>query len=357
MSNREEAIRRLREDTRPITGGEQFEVRFYQPEDGYGVARLMYAVYGDGYPIDTFYIPEQLTEANRSGSIRSVVARTDSGEVIGHLAFYRSSAPNPEMYEVGQGLTLPAYRSCHVYERCTELLFSLMRDGIVKHSFGEAVCNHIITQKVAGPTGMIETALEVDLMPASAYAKEEASSGRVSCLLYFRIGNDQPRRLCLPDCYEQQIRFMLEGSALVREIVPARDLPLRHESIMSLDRFEGAGVCRCTINEPGEDLAERLAALEKELRSQRYVVLQCFLPLGTPAAATTVETLRTAGFFLGGFLPAWFGDDGLLMQKRFEQPEFDTIKLYSERAGKILTMVRADWQRSQECTTHRSTEI
>ena len=72
---------------------------------------------------------------------------------------------------------------------------------------------------------------------------------------------------------------------------------------------------------------------------------QCFVPLGTPAAAATVATLRSVGFFLGGFLPAWFGDDGLLMQKLFVTPCFDDIKLYSERARTILELVKTDWQR------------
>jgi len=347
MTPREEAIKRLREDSCPLPAGEPFTVDFYRPEDGYGVARLMYSVYGDGYPIDTYYIPEQLTEENRAGRIRSVVARTDSGQVVCHEAFYRSSSPNPELYEMGLGLTLPAYRGSLAFARCTNLLISLVENGTIKAIYGEAVCNHTITQKVAGVVKFVETGIEVDLMPATAYAKEQASDGRVSCLMYFRIGQDQRRPLCLPDCYGEQIRFMMEEIGIDRELIQPSSELLCDVSELEVEQFDGPGVCRCNINRPGKDLKERLSALEQEICSKNYALQQCFVPLGTADAAASVEVLRSAGFFLGGFLPAWFGDDGLLMQKLYVEPGFDSIKLHSERAKTIMEMVRADWKRSK----------
>jgi len=119
MTLRQEAIRRLAADSRPLPETEPFSTRLYQPEDGYGVTRLFYAVYGDGYPVDTFYLPEQLTEENRAGRIRSVVARTEDGQVVSHIALYRSSAPNPDLYEYGLGLTLPAYRASLAFAAAT----------------------------------------------------------------------------------------------------------------------------------------------------------------------------------------------------------------------------------------------
>ena len=347
MTTREAAIRRLQQDTTPMPEGEAFTVDFYRPEDGYGVARLMYAVYGDGHPADTYYIPDQLTEENRAGRIRSAVARTSDGQVVCHEAFYRSSAPNPELYELGMGLTLPPYRGSLAFARCTSLLLSLIENGTIKAAFGEAVCNHIITQKLSLQYQFTETALEVDLMPATAYTKEQASNGRVSCLMYFRIGQDQRRPLCLPDGYVEQLRFMMEGVGIDRErIQPSAEL-LSDVSELEIEQFDGPGVCRCNINRPGKDLAQRLATLEQEICSRNYALLQCFVPLGAADAAAAVAVLRSAGFFLGGFLPAWFGYDGLLMQKLYVEPGFEAIKLHSERAKTIMEMVRTDWQRSK----------
>ena len=348
MTPREAAIKRLQEDTSPLPAGEPFTVDFYRPEDGYGVARLVFSVYGDGYPIDTFYRPEKLTEEVQSSRIRNVVAKTDNGQVICHTAFYRSSAPNPELYEAGLGLTLAAYRGSLAFARCNNLLLSLMEDGTIKAAFGEAVCNHIITQKMSIQYKFTETALELDLMPAAAYTKEQSADGRVSCLMMFRIDQDQRRPLCLPDCYAEQLRFMMEGVGIDRErIQPASEL-LSDVSELEIEQFDAPGVCRCNISRPGKDLAQRLAALEREICAKNHVLLQCFVPLGNADAAASVAVLRSAGFFLGGFLPAWFGEDGLLMQKLYVEPGFDAIKLHSERAKTIMEMVRTDWQRSKE---------
>lgn len=348
MMTRDEAIKRLQADTRTLPDGESFAVDFFKPEDAYGVARLMYEVYGAGHPIDTYYIPERLIEENQAGRIRSVVARTDSGQVVCHEAFYRSSAPNPDLYEMGMGLTLPGYRGSLAFARCTSLLISLVENKTIKAIFGEAVCNHIITQKAAIPVKFIETGLELDLMPADPYQKEKASQGRVSCLMLFRVEQDRERPLCIPDCYAEQLRFMMAGLGLKRQLLQPSDLPADTASELQTEQFPSAGVCRCNITVTGQDLAEQLVTLEQELRDQGYAVLQCFVPLGTATAATTVATLRNSGFFLGGFLPVWFGDDGLLMQKLFVEPSFDAIKLYSERSRTILEMVRADWQHSKE---------
>lgn len=348
MTARQEAIRRLQQDTSPLPEGEPFTVDFYRPEDGYGVARLMYTVYGDGHPIDTYYIPEQLTDANKSRRVISVVARTESGQIVCHEAFYRSSAPNPDLYELGMGLTLPAYRGSLAFARCSNLLLSLLENGTIKAIFGEAVCNHTTTQKMVQRLGFVESGIELDLMPGDTYQKEQPAAGRVSCLMAFRVDHDPERPLCIPDCYTEQISFMMEGFKLKRLLTQPATPPLPSVSMLETERFSSAGVCRCSITATGSDLAVRLAELEQELRSQEYSLLQCFVPLGTATAAATVDILRACGFFLGGFLPAWFGDDGLLMQKLFSEPCFDAINLHSERSRTLLELVRTDWQRSRK---------
>jgi len=62
-----------------------------------------------------------------------------------------------------------------------------------------------------------------------------------------------------------------------------------------------------------------------------------------------VKILRTKGFFLGGVLPQWFDDDGLLMQKVLFTHDFESIQLYSERARRIRDFVKSDWERTSTC--------
>jgi hypothetical protein len=79
--DRTEALRLPALDHRNVPEGEEYAAGYIEPSDGPGVARLFYSVYGDGYPIDTYYIPERLAEENSRGNIRSVVVRTTSGDI------------------------------------------------------------------------------------------------------------------------------------------------------------------------------------------------------------------------------------------------------------------------------------
>ncbi len=344
---RQKAIQQLAADDRPLPAGEPFTTRFYQPEDGPGVARLFYAVYGDGYPIDTFYLPDRLTEENRACRIRSAVAVTGEGDVVCHEALYRSSAPNPGLFEFGLGLTLPAYRASLAFARCSQLLMTLPGTEGIDAFFGEAVCNHVITQKLTRQVGTVETALEPALMPARAYEAEQSAQGRVSCLMAFKVVQDHKRQLCIPDIYRKQITFLLEGCNLNRELITSDTSLPSSPAILESALFPEAGVARCSITAAGDDLADRLRGLENDLRDKQFALLQCFVPLDASWAGPVVELMRQERFFLGGFLPVWFGGDGLLMQKLFVDPGFEAMQLHSERSGKIRELVQDDWSRTQ----------
>jgi len=343
--DRTEALRILARDQRTVPEGEEYEAAYFEPSDGPGVARLFYAVYGDGYPIDTYYIPERLAEENRRGTIRSVVTRTTSGDVVSHVALYRSSPPNPNLYEYGVGLTLPSYRPTMAFFRATQLLMKLVGTEGIDGFFGEAVCNHVITQKLSKHAKAIETAVEPALMPAEAYEAEQSAEGRVGCLVFFRVDRDHRRPLYLPAPYQDQVRWILDGLNLDRDVsVSDTHVP---DSVGEIDvkRFDFAGVARSTVTAPGTGLAERLAGLERELRADGYALSQFFIDLGKPWSGGVVEMLRQNGYALGGLLPVWFGDDGLLMQKHFTDPDFDGMKIYSDRGRRLVEMVKRDWER------------
>jgi hypothetical protein len=344
-TDRGEALDLLSRDRRTVPEGQEYAAGYFEASDGPGVARLFYAVYGDGYPIDTYYIPEQLAEENRRGSIRSVVTRTVSGEVVSHVALYRSSSPNPNLYEYGVGLTLPAYRPTMAFFRATQLLMKLVGHDGIDGFFGEAVCNHVTTQKLSRHSQAIETAVEPALMPASAYETEQSAEGRVGCLLYSRVVRDRRRTLYLPAAYQDEVRYLLDGLALDRDLVVSEAALPGNGGEIEVKRFDFAGVARCMVPAPDEGLSARLAELERQLRADGYALIQFFVDLGKPWSGGVVKQLRDHGYCFGGLLPIWFGDDGLLMQKHFVDPDFDGMKIYSDRGRRLLELVRRDWER------------
>ena len=342
--NRKEALRLLAADQRIVPEGEEYTADYFKPSDAPGVARLFHTVYGDGYPIDTFYIPERLAEENRLGNIRSAVARTSDGDVVAHVALYRGSPINPHLFEYGVGVSLPAYRQSMAFYRATELTMKLVGTNGIDGVFGEAVCNHTITQKLTKYSGLLETALEPALMPARAYEVEESADGRVGCIISFRVDTDCRRPLHVPPGYREELAFLLDGLNLDRELLFAR-LPLTgSKSAIDVKRFDLAGVARCVITVPGEDLGARLLHLEKELLKDSFSMIQFLVDLGKSWSGSAVELLNEHGYSLGGVLPIWFGSDGLLMQKHFVDPGFGGLKILTERGRSVFEIVRRDWE-------------
>ncbi len=334
-----------------IEPGQDVEIDLFRPADAPGVAELFRLVYGEGYPIPTFRRPELLIQENAAARTISSVARTLRGEIVGHNALYQS-APYRRIYESGAGLVHPAYRGGKGI--FTGLIAHGQEIGRTKFGveavFGESVCNHVFTQKATAGQGWVPHAIEVDLMPASAYVQERSAQGRVTSLLDVRTLKPRPHRVCLPAVYEGALRFLYDGLDDRRELDFGQG-PVPPEAATEIDVqvFSFAGVARLTAREAGADFDACVDAHEKGLRGQGTVVIQVWLKLDWPWVGTAVESLRQRGYFLGGILPRWFDVDGLLMQRIFGRPNWEGIRLYSARAEKILEIVKKDWEQTAGC--------
>jgi len=328
---------------------EPFQVDFFKPEDADGIARLFRAVYGEGYPVKIFYDPKALTQANASGDYYSIVARTTAGELIGVNHLFRS-APCKNLYEVGSGMVLKDYRQLGVNKA---MLTFLYEDWVptrknVEEVFGEAVCNHPYMQKTVLDASHVETAVEIALMPAEAYDKEKSSSGRVAALLIFRRYASKPHKVYIPAVYERELRFIYDGLDDVREVSFATEaIPEHQVSHAEMKVFDFAQVARIAMDTIGNDFEQYVYDLESYALDQNSSVIQLWLDLSVPWVGPAVDILRKKGFFLGGVLPRWFDHDGILMQKLFCSPDFEGIRLHSERSHKILEMIKQDWGRTQ----------
>jgi len=331
-----------------IEPGQTYEFDFFRPEDAEGVTRLFKTVYGDGYPIKTFIDPKLLIEENAAGRTISSVARTPKGDIVGHGALFHS-APYERVYESGAGLVHPAYRGGKgIY---TALGLRVVEGAAKKYEieqvFGESVCNHIFAQKGTAKAGWITQAIEVDLMPAEAYDKEKSASGRVTALLDFKTLKPKPHAVHLPAVYEKSMRFIYSGLDDDRDFVLSRDkLPSSIKTEIKTQVFDFAQVARLAVHNVGTDFESAFDEQEKTVKEKGGTVIQVWLKLSWPWIGRAVDVLRTRGYFLGGILPRWFDVDGMLMQKIIGDPNWEGIQLYSERAKKILEIIKKDWQRS-----------
>jgi acyl carrier protein len=342
-------VERIRRDWREIEPDSRYTVGPLKPGDGQGIAQLFYSVYGDRYPVEDYYVPESIERLNAEGALLTVVARLESGAVAGQGAYYQSSPPNKALFEFGQLLIAPEYRNSLMVAKIVREMDRLSRTmAQAQGFFGEAVCTHLVTQKLVDKHGYAECGLEVSLMPAGAYEKEGAGAQRVSCLLGARVDRDHHMPLHLPECYRQAMELILRGFSLDREIsFSAMDAPLATESSFDSRTFDFASVERVQVATVGSDFTDVVRTLDEDAKRRNLAVVQVFVNTGGPGAVFAVQALRARGFILGGLVPLWFGPDGLLMQKLYVEPEFDAINLFSDRSKALLGFIRADWDRAR----------
>ena len=326
-----------------LDSGERIFIHLFRPEDAPGIVRLFRAVYGDDYPVKRYYDPDALTTACETGENYSIVARTEDGEIIGHVGLFRSS-PYPGLYECGTGLVLPERRKSGVGQLVMHQTYERLAPAMgIEEVWGEPVCNHLHMQKMVVEHKHVETGLEVDLMPAETFAVEKTSSGRVSVMPGFRCYKSRPHTVYLPPVYEDPLKILystLDDRRTI-EIVEGQP-PAGSSSSASFEVFEFPQVVRIAVTAIGRDFESYFSSLEEKLLARNIKVFQVWVNLARPWTGSAVEVLRGRGYFIGGILPRWFDDDGMLMQKVTEPPNWEGIRLYSARAAQILEIIKKD---------------
>ncbi|RJQ58071.1 MAG: hypothetical protein C4530_11380 [Desulfobacteraceae bacterium] len=331
-----------------IEPGQEWEIDLFRPEDGDGVVRLFLSVYGKGYPVNTYIDRGLLIDENAAGRIISSVARTSKGDIVGHDALF-CSAPCDRIREAGAGVVHASYRGGKgIFGR---LVAHAMETGAkrfgVEAVYGESVCNHVFSQKMTQKLGWITQAIEVDLMPASAYEMEGSATGRVSSLFDCITLQSKPHSVFIPSCYEDALRFIYSGLDDSREILVGQGKPAPGSTTrMEVQYFDFAQVGRMAVREPGADFMQTFEAEEKKIAGRGGIVFQVWLNLACPGIGVAVDALRQRGYFLGGVLPRWFDTDGLLMQRIAKTPNWDSIQVQFDRAKRILDLVKEDWKRT-----------
>jgi len=330
-------------------GNEELTAGLFRPEDAEGVAKLFTEVYGDAYPAKIVYDPKGLVEAFERRDQIPIVVRTPDDRVVGYSSLFRA-APDRGVYEKGNGAVLSEFRNAGVMGKIFQYVGRVVpgMEG-VKTFFGEPVCNHVYIQKAAlANLPFVETALEVDLMPAEAYDREKSASGRVATLLMFITVVGNSHVIHVPDMYAPHLEYIYEGLDDKRSFAPsAADFPDSGRTRIDTMIYDSARVARLAVHEAGGDFSSALASQEERILRRDMEVVQVWLKLSWPWVGKAADLLNRKGYFFGGVLPQWFGQDGLLMQKTISRPNWEDIHVFSERAKKILEFVEADWRQSQ----------
>lgn len=326
----------------------EWSLSLFEPGDAPGVVDLHRSIYGDDYHLSAVYDPEQMISLQNSGDVYRAIARDKAGNVVGHTAYARSSTPNKALYEACGLLVSPKWRGTALATELT--LFAIEQIPLqynITEIWGEAVCNHNFSQRLYTQTGHAETGMEFDLLAgdSASRAMQSIFSGRISVVTIFKSPVIRPQTIYLPSVYEKQIPFLFSGFEHGHRFCAAYGpLPADIETTGKLDLFAPVEVARITFFSLGAGFGARLAEYDKQAANGGAKVFQVFLPLTSPAVGEAVTLLRQHGYFLGAVLPRWFGDDGLLMQRLADAPDFSQTRIFTDRAKEIHSLLQTDRQ-------------
>ena len=192
----------------------EFTMRTMTEGDAPEVVALYRAIYGEHYPVKEVYDPERIRELHEKGLMIRVVVVDASGRVVGCQAMYRLEEAFPGLYEIGQGMVLPASRAQGFTNHLLAYTIQTLGPALgVEQFWGEAVTNHVFMQKaVLSVKGNSEAGIELEIMPAAAYETERSASGRVSAVVTVSSPiKDKPQDVYLPVPYEEIMGRFTDG--------------------------------------------------------------------------------------------------------------------------------------------------
>lgn len=330
---RQECLDRLRAEARGVAPGGKVSVGLFRPEDAEGIARIYYAIYGESFPIDYVYDPDRIREGNQTRDLYHVVGRTESGDVVGVMAMFRS-APGKGILESGGLMILPEYRQGLLLYRLFDMNQKLARSlAWLNVEYSQMVTDIETPQKMSNRFGARGLALELEAMGP----RPGGNGRRVSFVDEFIVLRDVPHDIYLPEPYADLLRRQYAAFEFERRFLPGREAA--GGTRWSRSELYWADLTRILVEKIGADFAESLREAEQGSSSP---VVQLLLPLSDPALPLAVEQARARGFWLGGLLPLWTDADVLLLQKMPARPDFDAVYLFTDEAKALMRRVRED---------------
>ncbi len=313
-------------------------IRSATDSDIIGISRLFYKSYGYSYVNDIVYYPERLTSAVASGMLRSSVAISDTGEVIGHIALMEPYE-GAKITEWGMAISDPACRGQGIM---TALVEKIMQDPSLaqyKGMFAHSVTNHAFTQKICAAHGFSDVALLVGFAGADLSFKKinRRLQQRESTIISYKpLGTLETPRLFLPAHHREIITRLYQGIGVEIEVnqdAPGDEPPttrLRDTIVSSINIGE------IVLEQAGEDSGEIIAEATRKNCLARVDVIYLVMDLEDPRTPATVEACEERGYIFAGIFPGYHHNHALVMQY-FNNLRFDysLISSYSPLAGEL----------------------
>ena len=316
----------------------EFRITLFTPDDAPDISSFYRETYGDNFPVKYVYDPAEIVRRYDGVNHRTAIMRDGDNRLAAMGSLFRC-APNPLVYEGGQLMVSRLHRGKGLSNLIGRAVLEEFPTQIpVDAVFIEALCSHTLSQPSATNNGLLPTGVELGKMPGMPEGGGKAAG--ISLLMLFRVYKDAPHAIHPHPAYADFIDRRIRELGIARTVEPGA-APEAETTEAQPDIQKDASFASLSVVRPGRDLPEALARFEAEAAG---CVLHVRLNLGDRAAPWAIDILRGRRFFLSSYLPLWFGQDGLLLQKLPAVPDFAAPQYGSAEAKALAEVVRADWE-------------
>ena len=349
-----EASERVEQESEAEPSGEsgEYRMRAFQEGDALEISRCIYEAYGYTYPNPDLFYPERIIALNRDGRLRSLVAESPGGDVVGHYALERPDLG--PIAESGQAVVHHAHRG--------HGLMRLMRTAVEEDGrslgllgiWSQPTARHPFSQKMNLGFGSVPCGLSLGTTPASTVLRGDEDQHddkplRQSCFLYWHpLTPEEPLTASIPESflpivtelYEvrgREVKFETE----LRCAPPFADVAAAVHTVFDHVRNLGR-IWVDRIGDSTADVIDEAVRVMQEAAGAESVFVD--LPIDDPACAVTATELLSDGFLFSGIGPRFHArgdtaEDSLRLQKPLAAFDREGLVAEGELGQKLVDFI------------------
>lgn len=333
---------------------EDVSLRLMCPDETVALARCIYRVYGYTYPHEAIYYPHLFTSLIESGLVKSCVAVTDNGEVVGHLGIFLETSED-RVGESALAAVDPRYRGQGLFPRMKKLMMEEAANYNLLGLYSRAVTAHIASQKSNVKMGSKLTGFILAHSPPTAIFKKMNAKNddyrRSVALFYVPVAEEGEKKVYIPQKHAEILEKIYSHLELQRELIYplSLEIPLEPQSKIHSHLLPEMGSVFLRVNKFGVNFIDELRLYIQEMSMKGIELIVLDLPLEDPATALLTSKIEELGFFFSGIIPEFLNGDALILQY-LNNVSFDPDKVavYSDFGEEVFSYIVKEWERSSK---------
>lgn len=326
---------------------EPFTIRRATEADVPGIINLVYNTYRYSYAKEVFYNDVMLAQMLRENRIVSVIAETESGEIVGHNAVLLDS---PLLGEAGMAMVDPNYRKSKVF--LSMALFSARLFKTIypqMQVYTKCVTSHPRSQ--AFVTNFTSTMLQLSVYNHASFVGIKGEVNQRESLLYSVLNfcNDQTEKnIYVPKEHQAIVQQLLTKAKFNISAHPYQgDVVLSESSVLHLETLPGRQFAEIMVEKEGADFESTLQKQTVFLRQNGVMTINLKLPTETSLSLDIDSVLMKNGYFFSGFKPTPEGSWKMIYCNLLSQLfDFGKLKLFTEESQALCEYIQGEYEKT-----------